>query len=122
MLARLLDAQPEIGVVYGKGQAMDREGRALDHAQGMSQRFPGDDLRSIVYDDHTWNVALMARRECFDRAGFYDEGRWSPTKIGTCGFEWLATIVSVLSTRFSLVWWHDSKISPGRCRPALPKS
>jgi len=72
-LVGILDAQPAFGVAYGKGQAMDHEGHPLDHIQGMSERFPGDALRSLVYDDCTCNVALVARRECFDHVGFYDE-------------------------------------------------
>jgi glycosyltransferase involved in cell wall biosynthesis len=72
-LVGVLDAQAEFGVAYGKGQAMDSQGHALAHTQGMAGRFPGESLRSLVYDDCTCNVALVARRECFDRVGFYDE-------------------------------------------------
>lgn len=73
VLTGVLDARPEIGVAYGKGQAMNHEGQALVNTQGMSERFAGDSLRSIVYDDCTCNIALVARRECFDQAGCYDE-------------------------------------------------
>ena len=76
LLARLtavLDARTDIGVAYGKAQAMNKHGQALAHTQGMRGRFPNETLRSIVYDDCTCNIALVARRECFDRAGFYDE-------------------------------------------------
>src|SRR5262249_52459656 len=58
---------------YARGQVMDARGRVLPNLQGLPERFPGDSLRSLVYDDATCNVALVARRECFERAGPYDE-------------------------------------------------
>lgn len=73
VLVEVLEAQPEIGVAYAQGQAMDAQGNLIDHIQGMRPRFPDDTLRSMVFDDCTCNVALMARRECFERAGCYDE-------------------------------------------------
>jgi len=72
-LVPVLDARPAVGVVYGRGQAMDREGRLISHVQGMPERFPGDALRSLAYDDCTCNIALLVRRACFDRVGLYDE-------------------------------------------------
>jgi len=72
-LVPVLDARPEVGVAYGRGQAMDERGRPLAHLQGLPERFPGESLRSLVYDDCTCNVALLARRACFDRVGGYDE-------------------------------------------------
>lgn len=72
-LVPVLDAMPEVGVVYAKGQAMDNRGRRLAHIQGRGERFPGDILRSLAYDDCTCNIALVARRVCFDRVGLYDE-------------------------------------------------
>ncbi len=72
-LVPVLDTRPEIGAVYAQGQAMDREGRMLTHVQGLPLRFEDDSLRSIVYDDCTCNITVVARRECFERAGRYDE-------------------------------------------------
>jgi glycosyltransferase involved in cell wall biosynthesis len=72
-LVPILESHSELGVVYARGQAMDESGRMLPDLQGLPERFPGDSLRSLVYDDATCNVALVARRECFERAGFYDE-------------------------------------------------
>lgn len=72
-LVPVLESHPEVGVAYARGQAMDANGRVLPNLQGLPERFPGDSLRSLVYDDATCNVALVARRECFERAGLYDE-------------------------------------------------
>lgn len=72
-LVPVLDGDSEVGVAYAKGQAMDSSGRLLAHTQGLPQRFPGESLRTEVYDDCTCNVALVARSACFDRVGFYDE-------------------------------------------------
>ncbi len=76
MLATLvpaLDAAPDTGVVYARAQAMDPEGLPLTPTLGVPGRFPGESLASLVYDDCTCSVALLARRECFDGAGPYDE-------------------------------------------------
>lgn len=72
-LVSFLDSHPEIGVAYGKGQAIDHQGRILTHTQGLPERFPNDSLRSLLYEDCTCNIALVARRECFEKAGPYDE-------------------------------------------------
>ncbi len=47
--------------------------RVVPHSQGLPPRFPEDSLRSLVYDDGTCNIALLAQRECFERAGPDDE-------------------------------------------------
>ncbi len=73
VLVGVLDHRPEVGVVYAKGQAMDVAGRPLPYTNGLPLRFPGESLRSLVYEDFTCNIATLARRSCFDRAGEYDE-------------------------------------------------
>jgi glycosyltransferase involved in cell wall biosynthesis len=72
-LVAVLDSRPEIGVAYGRGQAMTAAGRPLPHTNGLPPRFPGDDLRSLLYEDFTCNIATLARRSCFEHAGAYDE-------------------------------------------------
>ena len=72
-LAAVLDARPDVGVVYARAQAMDADGRPLPQFLGLPMRFPDDSLRSLVFDDCTCNIALLARRSCLDRAGPYDE-------------------------------------------------
>lgn len=71
-LVPVLEAQADIGVVYAQADALDH-GVPVAHLQGLPLRFPDDSLRSLVYDDCTCNIALLARRECFGRAGPYDE-------------------------------------------------
>jgi len=71
-LVPVLESRPEIAVVYGQADAIEN-GCVIPHLQGLPLRFPDDSLRSLVYDDCTCNIALLARRECFDRAGPYDE-------------------------------------------------
>ncbi|HTY54949.1 MAG TPA: glycosyltransferase [Candidatus Binataceae bacterium] len=72
-LVPFLDTHPEIGVVYGSAQAMNADGSLQKRRLGRLEYFPGDSLRSLVYDDCTCNVALLARRESLVRAGPYDE-------------------------------------------------
>ncbi len=73
LLVAVLDARPEVGVAYAKGQPMDAAGRPLPQTHGMPQRFADDALRSMVYEDFTCNVATLARRASVERAGGYDE-------------------------------------------------
>jgi len=72
-LVAVLDTRPEIGVAYGSAQAMDATGSLLPHKLGRAEYFPDDSLRSLIYDDCTCNIALVARRESLARAGIYDE-------------------------------------------------
>jgi glycosyltransferase involved in cell wall biosynthesis len=72
-LVHVLDCRPQVGVAYARAQAMDAGGTLRPHTSGMPQRFPGDGLRSLLYEDFTCNIATLARRSCFDRAGEYDE-------------------------------------------------
>ena len=72
-LADLLDCAADVDIAYARGQVMDAGGHLLDHIHGGPMRFPGDALRSMVFDDFTCNIALLARRTCIDRVGGYDE-------------------------------------------------
>ncbi len=72
-LVPLLEQRPEVGVVYGQGQAIDDHGQRLPQVQGTAGYFAGESLRSLVWDDCTCNVALLARHACFERVGLYDE-------------------------------------------------
>jgi glycosyltransferase involved in cell wall biosynthesis len=73
-LVPLLDRHAELGAAFGKGQIMDERGRPLGETRGFAPRFPGDSLRSLLHDDFTCNIALLARRACLEQAGPYDEG------------------------------------------------
>ena len=70
----VLEAHPEVGVVYGKAQAMAADGSTREHYLGLPLRYPHDALLSLAWTDSTCNVALLARHVCFTTAGLYDEG------------------------------------------------
>jgi glycosyltransferase involved in cell wall biosynthesis len=72
-LVAVLESRPDAGVASGLGQAMDAAGRPLPYTLGHRPRFPEDDLRSLLFDDWTCNVALLVRRTCLADAGPYDE-------------------------------------------------
>jgi glycosyltransferase involved in cell wall biosynthesis len=69
----MLEARPEIGLVYSRGQWMDQDLNPLSITVGQPLHFPNDTLRSMLWGDATCSVTVVARRECFDRAGFFDE-------------------------------------------------
>ena len=70
---QVLDAQPDVGLVYGRAEAMDAAGHRLPITRAYALRFPTDALRSMLIDDSTCNIAVVVRRECFDRVGLFDE-------------------------------------------------
>ncbi len=113
-LVALLDARPEIGVAYAKGQAMDAGGRLLRHFQGMPPRFPGDDVRSLLYDDCTCTIATLVRRACFERVGGYDESL-------PANEDWDMALRLAQQFRFAFVdqvlahyRWHDGNLTGPR--------
>jgi glycosyltransferase involved in cell wall biosynthesis len=72
--AAVLDARPEIDVVYAQAEAMDPAGNVIPgQVRGRPERFPGEPLRSMLYEDFTCNIAILARRRCYARIGEYDE-------------------------------------------------
>jgi len=68
-----LDANPEVGFIWARAQWMSPDGRDLPRLRGGPGKFAGDLLRSLVYDDCTSGQAMLTRRDCFERAGLYDE-------------------------------------------------
>ena len=69
----ILDARPEIGLVYSKGQWATSDLTPLPETIGHAPHFPDDTLRSMLWGDPTCNITVVVRRECFDRAGLFDE-------------------------------------------------
>jgi len=113
-LVAVLDARPEIGMAYGKGQAMDAGGRLLRHFQGMPPRFPDDGVRSLLYDDCICTIATVARRACFDRVGGYDESL-------PANEDWDMALRLAQQYRFAFVdrvlaqyRWHDGNLTGPR--------
>ncbi len=80
-----LDARPEVGVVYARAQAMDRDGAPLPCFWGSAERFPGEPLQSLLHGDFTCTVTSLARRACFERVGLYDES----LRVGEDWHMWL---------------------------------
>jgi glycosyltransferase involved in cell wall biosynthesis len=72
-----LEARPAAGVVYTRASAMDRHGKPLPKLaraqRGGPMARPGDAFGSLLLGDFTCNIAMLARRECFERVGGYDE-------------------------------------------------
>lgn len=69
----VLDTQPDVGVVYAKARAMNRDGRLMPQVSGFIQKYPGETLKSALYGDFVCIIASLVRRECFDRLGLFDE-------------------------------------------------
>jgi len=62
-----------VGVVYARAQGMDHKGRPNDDLRGLPPRYPGYTLESLLYGDMTCNITVVARRDCLEAAGVYDE-------------------------------------------------
>jgi glycosyltransferase involved in cell wall biosynthesis len=117
-LVDVLEAQPKVGVAYGKAQIIDSEGRRLPHTQGMRERFPGDTLRSLMYEDCTCNIALVVRRQCFDQVGLYDE-----TLVANEDWDMWLRVARHYAFQFvdqvmAEVRWHDDSLT-GLMSPQL---
>ncbi len=80
----LFDAHPEIGLVHTGGHFIDGEG---DRTEGnpLGFRFPtfetGDILRGLVFENKIIASAALARRECFETVGpfndsYFGSGDW----------------------------------------------
>lgn len=69
----VLDARPEIGAAYARGQGMESDGRLTLEVWGTAERIPGDSFCSMLCGDFTCNITVVARRECLERAGGFDE-------------------------------------------------
>lgn len=68
-----LEAHPSAGLAYARGEVVDGEGRPTGETWGARLRYPGETLRSMVWGDAVCNITVLARRECFEQAGGYDE-------------------------------------------------
>jgi glycosyltransferase involved in cell wall biosynthesis len=67
-----LTARPDVGAVYARAQRLE-DGKPTPHVLGIAPRLPEDSLRSMLHGDFTCNITVVARRECIERAGLYDE-------------------------------------------------
>jgi glycosyltransferase involved in cell wall biosynthesis len=107
----ILDARPEIGMVYSKGQWARSDLTPLPDAIGHAPHFPDHTLRSLLWGDPTCNITVVARRECFERAGFFDESLASSEDWDM----WLRTAVyydfCFVDCVLSLVRGHDGSMT-----------
>jgi glycosyltransferase involved in cell wall biosynthesis len=71
-LTGVLSAHPDAGVAYAKARAMDSMRRNLNEHRGLPLWYPNDSFKSMLYGDVTCNIALLARRQCLERAGHFD--------------------------------------------------
>ncbi len=69
----VLEAQPQVGLVYSRAECTDSDWKRLEMTWGYPLRFPGETFRSMVYNDCTCNITVVCRRECFEKVGNYDE-------------------------------------------------
>ncbi|MEZ5361550.1 MAG: glycosyltransferase [Bryobacterales bacterium] len=67
-----LDARPDAGLVYARAQFVDAKGNPKGRTTGMPLRFPGDSLRSMLYEDCTTQCTIVARRKALEVIGLYD--------------------------------------------------
>jgi len=72
LLARF-DGHPEIGVVYARVQAMDKDGQPLAPILGAEGHFPGQTFLSLLYGNFVCTIAAVMRRACFQQVGGLDE-------------------------------------------------
>ncbi len=70
---QVLDARPDVGAVYARSQGMDEGGNPLPEFRGYPERFPGRSFESMLYGDFTSSITVVARRACYERAGWWDE-------------------------------------------------
>jgi glycosyltransferase involved in cell wall biosynthesis len=69
----VLDAHPEVGLVYGRCEMMAADGSPTVGGRGFPLKFPEDSFRSLLYADYTVSITSIIRRACFDRVGAWDQ-------------------------------------------------
>lgn len=72
-LVPVLQDRPDAGVVYARAQACDARGTPVRATKGEPLRYPTDSFRSMLYDDCTCNITVIARRACLTTTGCFDE-------------------------------------------------
>jgi glycosyltransferase involved in cell wall biosynthesis len=70
---QVLDAHPEVGLVYGRCEMMAADGSPIGGGRGFPLKFPADGFRSLLHADYTVSITTIIRRSCFDRVGPWDE-------------------------------------------------
>lgn len=72
-LVPILERNPEMGVVYARAQWMDADGKQLPQILGTPEKFPGENLKSLLYGDCVCPIAVVFRVRCIESVGGYDD-------------------------------------------------
>ncbi|MBI4395602.1 MAG: glycosyltransferase [Elusimicrobia bacterium] len=64
---------PAVGVVYSRMRFVDPDGRPCAHPPRELPPFRGDALRPLLRDNFVPFSSAVARRECFQESGLFDE-------------------------------------------------
>lgn len=72
-LLDVITQQPDASLAYGRAQAMDAAGRPLPQMLGVSLKYPGRELASLLYGDCVCGLACLIRKDALERAGGFDE-------------------------------------------------
>lgn len=68
-----LDANPEVGMVYGQGHAVDAEGKFLFKVPGDGHEEPGDPNRLLLNCYMALPGGALTRRAVFENVGYFEE-------------------------------------------------
>lgn len=72
-LLPLIDAAPNVGLIYARAQAMSANGKLQPQILGSGLKFPDDPLASLLYGDCICGLACLIRRELIAQVGGFDE-------------------------------------------------
>lgn len=69
----VLEDRLDIGLVYGRAQAMTSDGHRMRHQIGRPPKFQGQMFKSLVYGDHVCGISVLIRREHIETVQSWDE-------------------------------------------------
>jgi len=72
-LLSAIETAPSISVAWARGQVMDESGRVQPRIRGSRERFAGEMLRSLMYQDCTQCSSMLIPKACLAQVGGYDE-------------------------------------------------
>jgi glycosyltransferase involved in cell wall biosynthesis len=72
-LVPVLDADPLVGLAYGRAQGMGATGKMLPQRLGQPLKFPGHPLKSLLYGDSICGIACGFRRRRIAAVGGFNE-------------------------------------------------
>jgi glycosyltransferase involved in cell wall biosynthesis len=68
------EAEPTIGVVYGRARVIDEKGQFQPYTLGAPEPYPGQTFKSLLCGVFVYFLTLMVRRDCLQAVG----GRFDP--------------------------------------------